>query len=86
MDKMINIIVLTNNKILISQVERVSSVLGDPDVKVTKPFLLNVSDMTLSPWFIDLTDEEWFAISSDKILTTFEPNSDLLKNYLEKIN
>ena len=57
MDKMINIIVLTNNKILISQVERVSSVLGDPDVKVTKPFLLNVSDMTLSPWFIDLTDE-----------------------------
>jgi hypothetical protein len=78
---MINIIVLVNNKILISKVERVPSPLGDPDVKLTEPFLINPSDLTLSSWFIDLTEENWFMISSDKILTTFEPSQSLLEKY-----
>ncbi len=72
---------MVNNKILISKVERVPSPLGDPDVKLTEPFLINPSDLTLSSWFIDLTEENWFMISSDKILTTFEPSQSLLEKY-----
>jgi hypothetical protein len=79
--KMINVVVLMNNKILISQVERITSPLGDPDVKLTEPFLINTQDLTLSPWFIGITNENWFMISSDKILTTFEPNEILLGKY-----
>lgn len=72
---------MVNNKILISKVERVPSPLGDPDVKLTEPFLISPSDLTLSSWFIDLTEENWFMISSDKILTTFEPSQSLLEKY-----
>jgi hypothetical protein len=34
----------------------------------------------------EYTDENEFMISSDKIITMTDPNPDLLKNYLEKIN
>ena len=41
MEKLIKILVLTNNQILISQIEEVTSELGEPDCRLTKPFELN---------------------------------------------
>ena len=86
MDKTIKVILLTNNQILISQIEEMTTELGEPDCGLIEPFLLNQSILTLSPWLMDYTSDNKYMISSDKILTLADPNSDLLKNYLEKIN
>ena len=75
-----------NNQILISQIEEISTELGEPDCRLIEPFLLNQSSLTLSSWLMDYTSDNKYMISSDKILTLADPNSDLLKNYLEKIN
>jgi hypothetical protein len=72
--------VLVDQTLLISQIEEVGADIGEPDCKLTEPFLIN-ADKTLTPWLIDITDENQFMISSDKILTLVEPNSALLNKY-----
>ena len=64
--------------------EEVQSELGEPDCKLTEPFTIN-EDGTLSPWLLDLTNQNTFMISSDKILTLIEPNSKLTKKYEDVI-
>jgi len=86
MDKTIKVILLMNNQILISQIEEISTELGEPDCRLIGPFLLNQSSLTLSSWLMDYTSDNKYMISSDKILTLADPKPDLLKNYLEKIN
>ena len=83
MDKTIKVILLTNNQILISQIEEVSTELGEPDCRLIEPFLLNQSSLTLSPWLMDYTSENKYMISSDKILTLADPNSELLEKYIK---
>jgi len=83
MDKTIKVILLTNNQILISQIEEMSTELGEPDCRLIEPFLLNQSSLTLSPWLIDYTSDNKYMISSDKIMTLSDPNSELLKKYIE---
>ena len=55
-------------------------VLGGPDCKLTEPFVIN-DDGTLSPWLLDVTTQNTFMMSSDKILTLVEPNSKLIQKY-----
>lgn len=69
---------------MISQIDEVSSELGEPDCKLTEPFVIN-DDGTLSPWLLDITTQNTFMISSDKILTLVEPNSKLVKKYEDVI-
>lgn len=76
----IRIMVLVDQTLLISQIEEVGADIGEPDCKLIEPCLIN-GDKTLSPWLIDITDENQFMISSDKILTLVEPNSALLNKY-----
>ena len=77
----IKVLVLTTNQILVSQVEEVSPLdIGDPNCKLIEPFLLN-QDGTLSPWLIDVTNENEFMICSDKILTLVDPKPTLLEKY-----
>lgn len=76
----IRIMVLVDQTLLISQIEEVGADIGEPDCKLIEPFLIN-ADKTLTPWLIDITDENQFMISSDKILTLVEPNSALLNKY-----
>ena len=83
MDKTIKVILLTNNQILISQIEEISTELGEPDCRLIEPFLLNQSSITLSPWLIDYTSDNKYMISSDKILTLADPNSELLEKYIK---
>lgn len=65
---------------LISQIEEVYSEIGEPDCKLIEPFLIS-EDKTLVPWLIDFTDDNQFMISSDKILTLVEPNTEFLNKY-----
>tara|TARA_B100000131_G_scaffold36001_1_gene32892 strand:- start:1328 stop:1543 length:216 start_codon:yes stop_codon:yes gene_type:complete len=69
---------------VISQIDEVTSELGEPDCKLTEPFVIN-DDGTLSPWLLDITTQNTFMISSDKILTLVQPNSRLVKKYEDVI-
>jgi len=77
---MTKILVLTNNQILICRIEEVGADIGEPDCKLVEPFLIN-SDRTLSPWLIDVSVQNTFMISSEKILTIADPTSELLEKY-----
>ena len=72
----VKILYLTTNQILISQIEEVTSELGEPDCKLIEPFVI-CDDGTLSPWLLDYTNQNDFMISSDKLLTIADPNSKL---------
>ena len=45
---------------------------GRPDCSSTEPFVIN-DDGTLSPWLLDVTNDNTFMILSDKILTLCDP-------------
>ena len=81
----VKVLVLTNNQILISQLKEVAPMdIGDPNCKMIEPFLLN-EDGTLSPWLIDITNDNEFMICSDKILTLVEAKQTLLEKYQDLI-
>ena len=78
-------LVLTNKQILVSQLEEVAPLdIGDPNCKLIEPFVLN-EDGSLSPWLIDVTNENEFMICSDKILTLVDPKPTLLEKYQDLI-
>ena len=81
----VKILVLTSNQNLISQIEEVAPLdIGDPNCKLIEPFILN-NDGTLSPWLIDVTNDNEFMICSDKILTLVEAKPTLLEKYQDLI-
>ena len=81
MDKTIKAILLTNNQVLVSQIDEVAaSVPGEPDCKLTNPFLLVEGGM-LESWMMDATREDVFMISSDKIITIVDPTPTLIEKY-----
>ena len=82
---MIKLIVLVNREILVSKIEEIGAEIGEPDCKLINPCEL-VEEQNLSRWMSDNTNQTEFMISSDKIITIADPNSDLLEKYLEKIN
>ena len=76
----IKLIVLTNQQKLVSQIEEVGADIGQPDCKLTEPFIVGDNN-TLSPWLVDITSENVFMLSSDKILTLVDPKPTLLEKY-----
>lgn len=78
--KTTKLLVLLTNQILITQIEEVTSELGEPDCKLVKPFSVN-ADGTLAPWMSDFASQSIFMIHSDKILTISEPKQSLLEKY-----
>ena len=78
--KNVKVLCLTNNQILISQIEEVTSELGEPDCKLTEPFVI-CDDGSFTPWLLNYTNENEFMISSDKLLTITDPNSKLKTKY-----
>ena len=83
--KNLKLILLVNNQMLLTQIDEVSTELGEPDCKLTEPFIFN-SDETLEPWLTKYTGQNQFMIHSDKILTITEPNSKLRKKYEELLD
>ena len=84
MQKQIKILALTNNQILISQIEEVGADIGEPDCKLINPFVVTVDKM-LEPFLNGYTKEEVFMISSDKILALSDPTPTLLEKYEDLI-
>ena len=81
MEKTIKAILLTNNQTLISQIDEVAAqVPGEPDCKLTNPFVLTSEGM-LESWMMNATRDDEFMISSDKILTLADPTPTLLEKY-----
>ena len=80
MERTIKALLLTNNQILITQIDEVGADIGEPDCKMTNPFLLK-DDGTLEPWLISISRQDVFMISSDKILTITEPMPTLVEKY-----
>jgi len=76
----IKLIVLVNQQQLVSQIEEIGADIGQPDCKLTEPFIVGDNN-TLSPWLVDVTSENVFMLSSDKILTLTEPKPTILEKY-----
>ena len=84
--KVIKIIVLETKQILISEIEEVASELGEPDCKLTRPFLVKHNELSsqnkyLEPFLGGYTSQKDMMMSSDKILTLVQPTSELLEKY-----
>ena len=77
----VKVLVLTSKQILVSQIEEVAPMdIGDPNCKLIEPFILGEND-TLSPWLIDVTNDNEFMMCSDKILTLVDAKPTLLEKY-----
>ena len=71
----------TTQQVLISQIDEVpAAVPGEPDCKLTKPFVLVEGGM-LESWMLGATRDEFFMISSDKIITIADPTPTLVEKY-----
>ena len=77
----IQLIVLTSQLKLVSQIEEVpAAVPGEPDCKLVEPMVIGDND-TLTSWLVEATSQNEFMISSDKILTLVDPKPTLLEKY-----
>ena len=77
----VKVLILTNHSKLVSQIDEVAPMdIGDPNCKLIEPFLLN-DDSSLSPWLIDVTNDNTFMMCSDKILTLVDAKPTLLEKY-----
>ena len=87
MEKTIKVLVLTRTQqLLISEIREVAAVeIGEPDCKLVNPMVINTEtgQTILEPWLIDITRDDTFMMSSDKILTLCEPTPTLLEKYLD---
>ena len=84
----VRVIALTNNHYIISQIDEVPTEdIGQPDCKLTKPYIVNTESgkTILEPFMIDLTRDDTFMMGSDKILTLAIPTPTLLEQYLNLI-
>ena len=82
------VLALTNNHYIISQVDEVvTEDIGQPDCKLTKPFVVKTESgkTVLEPFMMDLTRDNTFMMGSDKILTLEIPTPSLLEQYLNLI-
>ena len=83
MENPIKIIQMTNCERLISQIEEVGAEIGEPDCKLINPMEICEGNM-LSPWMVEVTMQDTFMISSDKIITLADPTPTLLEKYLHE--
>ena len=85
MDQIVKIVHLTTNQILITELAEVAAVVpGEPDCKMINPFTIK-EDQTLEPWLLNVTKDDIFMISSDKILTLVDPTEHILEEYLKLV-
>ena len=86
----IKIIVLMNNKVLVSEIEEVGAEVGEPDCKLINPVILTTTEdkitveegkVILTKWLQSFTSTNEFMMSSDKILTIADPNTGILEKY-----
>ena len=79
----IQVLLLTNQTILISEIDEVLADIGQPDCKLINPCI--VIDGKVSKWMSDLTPNTQMFMSSEKILTLLDPSEHILEEYLELV-
>ena len=82
--KNVQILILKNEKLLISEVISIVQEIGEPDCKLVKPKLLGDGETAkerITDW-LNFTDQDVIMIRSDDVLTFVEPTKDLLDYYL----
>ena len=83
MAKTVKIVQLTTNQTLISEIAEIAAVVpGEPDCKLINPFIIKEGNV-LEPWLLNVTKDDIFMMSSDKILTLVDPTPTLLEKYLD---
>ena len=83
MAKTVKIVQLTTNQTLISEIAEIAAVVpGEPDCKLINPIVVK-EDNVLEPWLLNVTKDDIFMMSSDKILTLVDPTPTLLEKYLD---
>ena len=83
MAKIVKIVQLTTNQTLISEIAEIAAVVpGEPDCKLINPFVVK-EDNVLEPWLLNVTKDDIFMMSSDRILTLVDPTPTLLEKYLD---
>ena len=81
MEKTVKIVTLVSQQLLISEIEEVAAVVpGEPDCKLINPFIIK-DELVLEPFLINITRDDIFMLSSDKILTLCDPTPTLLEKY-----
>ncbi len=83
MTKTVKILTLVSQQLLISEIAEVAAVVpGEPDCKLINPFIIKEGNV-LEPWLLNVTKDDIFLMSSDKILTLVDPTPTLLEKYLD---
>ena len=81
MAKTVKIVQLTTNQTLISEIAEIAATVpGEPDCKLINPFIIKEQNV-LEPWLLNVTKDDMFLMSSDKILTIVDPTPTLLEKY-----
>ena len=78
-EKVIKVLLLSNQEIVVSEIEEVASEIGDPNCKLTKPY--KIVDGDLQKWMEDYTEQNEIMISSDKIVTLVTPSPMIFEKY-----
>ena len=78
-EKVIKVLLLSNQEIIVSKIEEVASEIGDPNCKLTKPY--KIEGGTLHKWMQDYTEQNEVMISSDKIITLVTPSPLIFDQY-----
>ena len=83
MTKTVKILTLVSQQLLISEIAEIAAVVpGEPDCKLINPFIIKEENV-LEPWLLNVTKDDIFMMSSDKILTLVDPTPTLLEKYLD---
>ncbi len=75
----IQVLLLTNQMILISEIDEVIADIGQPDCKLINPCTLKGGKV--ERWMSSVTTDNVMFISSDKIVTLVDPSKHILEEY-----
>ena len=79
----IQVLLLMNQTILISEIDEVIADIGQPDCKLINPCV--IIDGKVSKWMSELTPNTQMFMSSEKILTLLDPSEHILEEYFKVI-
>ena len=78
-EKTIKVLLLSNQEIVVSEIEEIACEIGDPNCKLTKPY--KIEGGALHKWMQDYTEQNELMISSDKIITLVTPSPLIFDQY-----
>ena len=78
-EKTIKVLLLSNQEIVVSEIEEVAAEIGDPNCKLTKPY--KIEGGALHKWMQDYTEQNEVMINSDKIITLVTPSPLIFDQY-----